>query len=68
MTEYQIYSVDPEGRIVGNRVIEAATDEEAIYAVKSMQRQVATEIWCRDRRIARVAALPRVAAPRTQSI
>jgi hypothetical protein len=58
--EYQVYSIDPNGRICGDRMIEAASDEEAIFAVRSMQRQLNTEIWHKDRRICRVPGVPRL--------
>jgi hypothetical protein len=54
MREYQIYSIDERGMIVGNRLIEAEGDEEAVFAVRSMQRPQQTEVWYRDRRVARV--------------
>ena len=54
MKIYQIYSVDEHGSISGNRTIEAANDDEAVFAVRSMQRSLETEIWDRDRRVARV--------------
>jgi len=56
MREYQIYSIDSAGVIVGNRVIEAESDDEAVYAVRSMQRPNVTEVWYRDRRVGRVPA------------
>lgn len=54
MKTYQVYSVDAHGSISGNRTIEAANDDEAVFAVRSMQRPLETEIWDRDRRVARV--------------
>ena len=60
MQEYQVYSIDPEGRITDNRVIEAANDDEAIFAVRSMKRQLDTEVWRRDRRLARVPGVPHI--------
>ena len=54
MREYRVYSVDEAGRISGERTIDAANDDEAVFAVRSMQRALNTEIWYRDRRIARV--------------
>ena len=54
MRTYQVYSVDERGSISGNRTIEAANDDEAVFAVRSMQRPLETEIWDRDRRVARV--------------
>lgn len=54
MREYQIYSIDEGGRITGNRTIEAVSDEEAVFAVKSMQRPLNTEVWYRDRRVGRI--------------
>ncbi|HEX8839486.1 MAG TPA: hypothetical protein VF750_03335 [Sphingomicrobium sp.] len=59
MKEYQIYSIDERGTIVGNRVIEAEGDDEAVFAVRSMQRPHNTEVWCRDRRIGRVPGYAR---------
>ena len=59
--QYQVYSIDPEGRITGNRVIEAANDDEAVFAVRSMKRQLDTEVWRRDRRLARVPGVPHLA-------
>ena len=54
MREYEVYSIDGGGRITGNRTIEAADDAEALFAVRSMQRPLQTEVWFRDRRIGRV--------------
>lgn len=54
MKTYQVYSVDENGSISGNRTIEAANDDEAVFAVRSMQRPLETQIWDRDRRVARV--------------
>ena len=56
MREYEIYSIDEFGRITGNRTIEAPSDEEAVWAVKSMQRPLNTEVWYRDRRVGRIPA------------
>ena len=56
MREYEIYSIDECGRITGNRTIEAVSDEEAVWAVKSMQRPLNTEVWYRDRRVGRIPA------------
>jgi hypothetical protein len=54
MKTYHVYSVDEHGSISGNRTIEAANDDEAVFAVRSMQRLLQTEIWDRDRRVARI--------------
>ena len=59
MKEYQIYSIDERGAIVDNRVIEAQNDDEAIFAVRSMQRHYPTEVWYRDRRIGKVPGYAR---------
>ena len=56
MKEYRVYSIDECGRITGDRMIGALSDDEAIFAVRSMQRPLITEVWYRDRRIGRVAA------------
>jgi hypothetical protein len=56
MKEYQVYSIDQNGAIIWNRVIEAASDEDAVISVRSMQRPHNTEVWHRDRRIGRIPA------------
>ena len=56
MKEYRVYSIDGSGRITGDRTLEALNDDEAVFAVRSMQRPLITEIWFRDRRVGRVAA------------
>ena len=56
MKSYHVYSVDEHGGICGDRTLEAANDEEAIFAVRSMARQLETQIWDRDRRVARIPA------------
>ena len=52
MAQYRIYSVGADGRIFGDRFIDASNDEQAISAVKSFQRPDRCEIWLRDQRIA----------------
>jgi hypothetical protein len=54
MPKYRVYSVNPNGQIHGDRFVSAADDEDAIFAVKSMQRPDNTEIWLQDRRIAKI--------------
>ena len=54
MKTYRIYSLDSRGRIVGDRDLDAATDEEAVFAARSLQRTLATEVWSRDRRVGRI--------------
>ena len=56
MARYNVYSIDEHGAISGERMIDAASDDEAIFAVRSMQRPIETQIWNRDRRIATVPA------------
>jgi hypothetical protein len=56
MKTYRVYSIDGNGRICGDRTIEAHNDQEAIFAVRSMKRDLNTEVWDRDRRIAKVPA------------
>ena len=58
--KYQVYSVAPDGGIVAHRFIHAYCDEDAIAAVRSMQRQFNTEIWHVDRRVGRVPGMPRL--------
>jgi len=54
MKSYQVYSIDERGSICGDRTIEATNDDEAMFAVRSMGRQLETQIWDRDRRVARI--------------
>ena len=54
MKTYRIYSLDSRGRIVGDREIDAENDEEAVFAARSLQRTLVTEVWSRDRRVGRV--------------
>jgi hypothetical protein len=54
MPSYSVYSVDEKGSISGQRTLDAVSDEEAVFAVRSMQRPIETEIWDRDRRIATI--------------
>jgi hypothetical protein len=56
MKSYHVYSVDERGSICGDRTLEARDDNEAIFAVRSMGRQLETQIWDRDRRVARIPA------------
>jgi len=56
MTMYRVYSLLGNGSITGERDIEAVSDDEAVFAVRAMQRRLVTEIWKRDRRIARIPA------------
>jgi hypothetical protein len=56
MREYQVYSIDQNGAIIGNRMIEAENDEDAVISVRSMQRPHRTEVWYRDRRVGRIPA------------
>ena len=61
MTEYRVYSIDECGRITGERTIEASSDDDALFDVRSMQRPLMTELWRGDRRIGRVPPRPVVA-------
>ena len=54
MPSYSIYSVDENGSISGQRSIDAINDDDAIFAVRSMQRPLETQIWVGDRRIATI--------------
>jgi|KBSMisStandDraft_5_1062788.scaffolds.fasta_scaffold3307635_2 hypothetical protein len=54
MKSYQVYSVDNRGGICGDRLLEAENDDAAIGAVRSMGRKLETQIWDRDRRVARI--------------
>lgn len=52
VARYNVYSIDDHGAISGERTIDAVSDDEAIFAVRSMQRPLETQIWVGDRRIA----------------
>jgi hypothetical protein len=52
-------------RITGNRDIEAENDDEALFAVRAMQRPLVTEVWSGDRRICRI---PAFAPPQSEAI
>jgi hypothetical protein len=54
MPSYSVYSVDEDGSISGQRTLDAVSDDEAIFAVRSMKRPIETQIWHRDRRIATI--------------
>jgi hypothetical protein len=56
MKSYRIYSIDDRGSICGDRTIDAANDEEAVFAARSMQRPLDTEVWLSDRRIGKIPA------------
>ena len=56
MKSYKVYSIDSGGAISGERTIEAANDDEAVFTVKAMQRPLETQIWDHDRRVARIPA------------
>ena len=56
MKSYQVYSIDERGGICGDRTLVAQNDDEAIFAVRAMARQLETQIWDRDRRVARSPA------------
>jgi len=52
--EYRVYSIDDCGRICGERTITAASDQDALFDARSMQRPLITEVWYGDRRIGRI--------------
>jgi hypothetical protein len=54
MPGYSVYSVDEHGSISGQRTIDAINDDDAIFAVRAMQRPLETQIWKGDRRIATI--------------
>jgi len=58
MKFYQVYSVDDGGSITGDRTIQAKDDDQAIFEVRAMQRALETQIWDKDRRVARIPAYP----------
>lgn len=54
MRGYTVYSIDENGSISGHCEVDAESDQEAIFVVRSMQRQLETQVWYGDRRIARI--------------
>lgn len=54
MARYNVYSIDEDGSISGERTLDAMNDDEAIFTVRSMQRPLETQIWVADRRIAKI--------------
>jgi len=40
-------------------MLQAENDDEVIFAVRSMGRQLETQIWDRDRRVARIPPVER---------
>jgi hypothetical protein len=56
MKFYHVYSVDAQGSITGDRTIRAKDDDDAIFEVRAMHRALETQIWDKDRRVARIPA------------
>lgn len=51
---YRHYRLDGAGNISAAEWIEAADDEEAVRQVRALSLPVTSEIWDRNRRVARV--------------
>jgi hypothetical protein len=56
MAKYHLYCLDDQGRIRNDEWFDAATDDQAVAAVKAMKKPHACEIWDRDRMLAHVPA------------
>jgi hypothetical protein len=55
MPEYRIFSLNPEGKILGpSRIIKAESDQEAIQQSQQVPDGVIFEIWEGARRIASI--------------
>lgn len=56
MKAYQVYSIDENGAVTDDRLIEAESDIEALFAARALQRPRDTEVWYRDRRVGKIPA------------
>ena len=63
MADYRIYLINDKDRILSGDWIECSSDEEAIAeAEKQAGRRQTIEVWCGDRKVARLGAEPPVEA------
>lgn len=57
MAQYRLYSVDPNGHVVGPpKVLACASDEEVIGKVRSMLDGLNVEIWKGTRRVKKLVS------------
>jgi hypothetical protein len=52
MADYRVYTIGlKEGRIIDSRLIEAATDEEAMAAAAKFLKENTLEVWTGTKRV-----------------
>jgi len=56
LPKYRHYRLDGAGKINGAELIEAADDEEAVRIVRDLNLPSVSEIWDRERLVARIEA------------
>jgi hypothetical protein len=56
MADYRIYTLGLDRHVVGSRIIEAATDEEALATAKELHSDRALEVWTGARKVGTVPA------------
>ena len=58
MPEYRLYCLDGIGKITAAEWIDATGDAEAIMIARALKKDVACELWCGSRLIAKIPASP----------
>ena len=56
MPEYRLYWMDGVGRVESLEVIIADNDDDALAIARAMKKTVKSELWDRDRLVAKIAA------------
>ena len=65
MPDYRLYRMNPHnGHIDGVEEFHSGDDVEAILLVQNRRRDVPAELWCGERKVIRLDALPAGAARR----
>lgn len=54
MPDYRVYTLGREGHIVDSRIIEAATDADAMAAAEKLAEAGDLEVWTGKRRVGTV--------------
>jgi hypothetical protein len=55
MSEYRLFSLDGDGRIMSAEWIDAGNDHEALFIARAHGRSAACEVWDDNRLVGRVA-------------
>ena len=55
MTDYRLYFLDRQGKILSAEWIAADSDEDAVSRVQALDKGAVCELWQRDRFVASVA-------------